>query len=80
MLEKYNPERVYRRFSGAVTRFISKIKSEKQSFNIASDLAKLLFINDALRVNKLDEEITGLIEWIGNNHPDVLKSINESII
>lgn len=80
MLEKYNPERVYRRFSGAVTRFISKIKSEKQSFNIASDLAKLLFINDALRVNKLDEEITGLIEWIGNNHPDVLKSVNESIM
>ena len=79
MLEKQNSEKVYRRFSGAVTRFIIKIKSEKQSFNIASDLAKLLFINDALKVKRLDEEIAGLIEWIGINHPDVLKSVNESL-
>ncbi len=80
MLEKQNPERVYRRFSGAVSRFIYRLKSEKQSFNIASDLAKLLFINDALKVSKLDKEITGLIEWIGINHPDVLKSVNESVM
>lgn len=80
MLEKQNPERVYRRFSGAVSRFIDKLKSEKQSFNIASDLAKLLFINDALKVSKLDKEITGLIEWIGINHPDVLKSVNDSVM
>lgn len=79
MLEKQNSEKVYRRFSGAVTRFIIKIKSEKQSFNIASDLAKLLFINDALKVKRLDEEIAELIEWIGINHPDVLKSVNESL-
>ncbi|NOS83496.1 MAG: hypothetical protein HOP31_00015 [Ignavibacteria bacterium] len=79
MLEKQDSEKVYKRFSGAVTRFIIKIKSEKQSFNIASDLAKLLFINDVLKVNRLEQEITGLIEWIGNNHPDVLKSVNESL-
>ncbi len=79
MLEKQDSKRVYKRFSGAVTRFIIKIKSEKQSFNIASDLAKLLFINDALKVARLDDEITGFIEWIGNNHPDVLKSVNESL-
>jgi hypothetical protein len=79
MLEKQDSEKVYKRFSGAVTRFIIKIKSEKQSFNIASDLAKLLFINDALKVARLDDEITGFIEWIGNHHPDVLKSVNESL-
>lgn len=79
MLEKQNAERVYRRFSGAVTRFISKIMSRTQSFNIASDLAKLLFIKDALKVEKLDDEITGLIKWINENHPDVLSSVNQSL-
>lgn len=79
MSEKQNREKVYKRFSGAITRFINKIKSEKQSFNIASDLAKLLFINDALKVNRLDEEITGLIKWIGTNHPDILNIVNESL-
>lgn len=79
MLEKQEGRKVYRRFGGAISRFIGKIKSEKQSFNIASDLAKLLFINDALNVDKLDKEITVLIEWIRIHHPDVLKSVNESL-
>ncbi len=79
MSEKQNREKVYKRFSGAITRFIDKIKSEKQSFNIASDLAKLLFINDSLKVTRLDEEITGLIKWIGTNHPDILNIVNESL-
>lgn len=79
MLEKQNAERVYKRFSRAITRFISKIKSRTQSFNIASDLAKLLFINEALRVRKLDEEINGFISWIAEVHPDVLLSINQGL-
>lgn len=72
-------DRVYKRFNGSIDRFIEKIKSEKQSFNIASDLAKLLFINNMLKVQELDSKLIELIEWINNNHPNILTNIDENI-
>jgi hypothetical protein len=79
MLATQRRERVYRRFSNAITRFIDLIKSEKQSFNIASDLAKLIYIANRLRSVELDNRLYELLIWISSNQPEVLSSFRTEV-
>ena len=74
MLATQRSERVYRRFSNAINRFIDSIQSEKQSFNIASDLAKLIFIANRLRANELNDRLNELLLWIRINQPEVMSA------
>ena len=79
MLATQRSERVYRRFSNAINRFIDSIKSEKQSFNIASDLAKLIYIANRLRSVELNNRLNELLIWIRKNQPEVLSSFRTEI-
>lgn len=58
-----------------VKEFIDSIKDEKRSFNIADELAKLIFISKKLNVKRFIYEVKNLEAWLKSNHPEHYRAI-----
>jgi len=75
MLATESNERVYRKYKTQILKFTETIQSEKQSFNIASDLAKLIFIASSINSEELNRLLSELLEQIRIKQPEVLSSL-----
>lgn len=59
----------------SIKEFIESIKDEKRSFNIADELAKLIFISNRLNIQRFTHEVKNLELWLKTNHPEHYKAI-----
>ncbi|MCX7878201.1 MAG: hypothetical protein N2510_06100 [Ignavibacteria bacterium] len=71
---------VYRKYESSLLKFMETLKSPTMRYNMVSDLAKLTYIADILKLKVFDEQISRLWEWVNENKPEVKKAISESII
>ncbi|MBI5727122.1 MAG: hypothetical protein HY965_04685 [Ignavibacteriales bacterium] len=78
MLVSEKSVKVYRKYRNSLLKFIDTIKSDKQTFNISSDFAKLIFIAGILKNEELDKKITELSQWISENNPEIFSIIQNS--
>lgn len=78
MLVSEKSVKVYRKYRNSLLKFIDTIKSDKQTFNISSDFAKLIFIAGILKIEELDKKIAELSQWISENNPEIFSIIQNS--
>lgn len=77
MLVSEKREKVYRRYKTSILKFINSIKSDKQTFNISSDFAKLIFISNMLQTEEMENHVRELTVWISEYHPGIYSIIQK---